>query len=150
MGGWGGRVIGSDAYLPLHSISIMLSGTVVFTGLPVYSYLKLHTAPCPIQTQVLARSYLIFLYFQICPFYYGDCVLCFYLVLFLHFRRKTRLIKWASVCVSVYSFGPPPNNFHTSYAIDTKIWLHTVSYRNSPTPLIPFLNFENCAREKFF
>ena len=24
-----------------------------------------------------------------------------FLVLFLHFRRKTRLIKWASVCVSV-------------------------------------------------
>ena len=40
-----------------------------------------------------------------------------FLVLFLHFRRKRRLIKWASVCVclcvcvyvcvSVYSFGPP-------------------------------------------
>ena len=31
-----------------------------------------------------------------------------------------------------------------------KFWLHRpiVSYRNSPTPLILFLNFENCAREK--
>ena len=54
------------------------------------------------------------------------------------------------VCVSVYNFGPPPINFQTIYPIDTKFWLHTVSYRNSPTPLIPFLNFENCAREKFF
>ena len=53
------------------------------------------------------------------------------------------------VCVSVYSFCPPPNNFHTSYAIDAKFWLHIVSYRNSPTSLIPFLNFKNCAREQF-
>ena len=97
--------------------------------------------------------------------YYSEFIIfIFFLVLFLHFRRKTRLIKWASVCVcvsvcicqcvcvsvcvSLYSFGPP-NNFHTSYAIDTKCWLHIVSYQNSPTPLIPFLNFENCAREKF-
>ena len=77
------------------------------------------------------------------------------LVLFLHFRRKTRLIKQASVCVCVCvcvclcSILVPPNNFQTSYPIDTKFWLHIVSYRNSPTPLIPFLNFENCAREKF-
>ena len=71
-----------------------------------------------------------------------------FLVLFLHFRRKTRLIKWASVCVCV-QFWSTPNNFHTSYAIDTKCWLHIVSYRNSLTPLIPFLNFENCARVKF-
>ena len=53
------------------------------------------------------------------------------------------------VCVSVYNFGPPPINFKTSYPIDTKFWLHTVSYRNSRTPLIPFLTFENCAWEKF-
>ena len=44
------------------------------------------------------------------------------------------------LCVCV-QFWSPPNNFHTSYAIDTKFWLHIVSYRNSPTPLIPFLNF---------
>ena len=54
-----------------------------------------------------------------------------------------------SVCVSVYNFGPPSNNFQTIYPIATKFWLHIVSYRNSTTPLIPFLNFENCAREKF-
>ena len=53
-----------------------------------------------------------------------------------------------SVCVCI-QFWSPPNKFHTSYAIDTKFWLHIVSYRNSPTPLIPFINFENCAREKF-
>ena len=92
---------------------------------------------------------------------FPDCFGFHFLVLFLHFRRKTRLIKWASacvclcvclcvcVCVSVYNFGPPPNNFQTTYPIDTKFFLHIVSYRNSPTQLIPFLNFENCAREKF-
>ena len=42
-----------------------------------------------------------------------------------------------------------PNNFQTSYPINTKFWLHTVSYQISRTPLIPFLNFENFAREKF-
>ena len=52
-----------------------------------------------------------------------------------------------SVCVKLWS---PTNNFQTSYPIETKFWLHIVSYRNSPTPLIPFLNFENCAQEKFF
>ena len=54
-----------------------------------------------------------------------------------------------SVCLCLCTVLVPPNNFHTSYAIDTKCWLHIVSYRNSPTPLIPFLNFENCAWEKF-
>ena len=54
------------------------------------------------------------------------------------------------VCVSVcVQFWSPPNNFQTSYPTDTKFWLHRVSYRNSPTPLISFLNFENCARENF-
>ena len=43
----------------------------------------------------------------------------------------------------------PPINFQTSYPIDMKFWLHIVSYRNSPTPLIPFLNSENCDGEKF-
>ena len=78
----------------------------------------------------------------------------FFLVLFLFWKKK-RLIKWAAgvcvcvcVCVSV-QFWSPPNNFQTSYPINTKFWLHTVSYRNSPTPLIPVLNFESCAREKF-
>ena len=90
-----------------------------------------------------------------------------FLVLFLHFCRKTRLIKQASVCLCVYlcvcvslslcvcvcvclfKILAPPNNFQTSYPIDTKFWLHIVSYRNYPTPLTPFLNSENCAREKF-
>ena len=76
-----------------------------------------------------------------------------FLVLFLHFRRKTRLIKWASararVCVCLCTISPPPNNFYNSYAIDAKCWLHMVSNWNSPTPLIPFLNFENFARETF-
>ena len=104
-----------------------------------------------------------------------------FLVLFLHFRRKQRLIKWASVCqcvcvcfcacvcahvslcasaracvcvcvcvcVCACTILVPPNNFQTIYPIDTKFWLRIVSYRNSPTPLILFLNFENCAREEF-
>ena len=86
-----------------------------------------------------------------------------FLVLFLHFRRKTRLIKWGSVCVCLcvsvcecvcvcvcVQFWSPPSNSHISYAIDTKFWLHIVSYRNSRTPLIPFLNFENCVRKNFW
>ena len=78
-----------------------------------------------------------------------QCRSILFLVLFLHFRRKTRFIKMGlRVCVCV-QFWSPPNKFHTNYAIDTKFWLHIVSYRNSPTPLVPFLNFENCAREKF-
>ena len=73
--------------------------------------------------------------------------LCF-LVLFLFWKKK-KLIKWAAgVCVCKI-LAPPPINFQTSYPIDTKFWLDIESYRNSPTPLIPFLNFENCAREKF-
>ena len=53
------------------------------------------------------------------------------------------------VCVCLCTILTPPNNFQTSYPIDTKFWLHIVSYRNSPSPLILFINFENCAREKF-
>ena len=53
------------------------------------------------------------------------------------------------VCVCLCNVLVPPNNFHTSYPIDTKFWLRTVSCGNSPALLIPFLNFENCAREKF-
>ena len=66
-------------------------------------------------------------------------------------KNKTYSIKWASVCVCVCvcKILVPPNNFQISYPIDTKFWLHIVSYRNSPTPLIPFLNFENCARDNF-
>ena len=69
-------------------------------------------------------------------------------LVFFHKKRKTYKmgIRCVYVCVKFWS---PPNNFQTSYPIDTKIWLHIVSYRNSPTPLIPFLNFENCALEKF-
>ena len=89
--------------------------------------------------------------------------LCFYFFSLVYFLKKKRLIKWVagewvcvcecvcvcvSVCMSVVSFGPP-NNFQTSYPIDTKFRLHIVSYRNSPTVFIPFLNYENCAREKF-
>ena len=72
------------------------------------------------------------------------------------FLKKKKTYKMGSRCVcvcvsvSVSNFGPPPINFQTSYPIDTKFWLHIVSYRNSPTPLISFLNFENCARENFF
>ena len=55
----------------------------------------------------------------------------------------------ASVRVCVCNILVPSNNFQTSYQIDTKFWLHVVLYRNFPTPLIAFLNFENCAREKF-
>ena len=51
------------------------------------------------------------------------------------------------VCVEIWSTN---NYFQTIYLIDTKFWLHLVSYRNSPTLLIPFLNFENRAREKIF
>ena len=54
-----------------------------------------------------------------------------------------------SVSVCLCKIWSPPINFQTSYPIDTKFWLHILSYRNSPTPLIPFLNFENCALEKF-
>ena len=53
------------------------------------------------------------------------------------------------VCVCLCKILVPPINFQTSYPIDTKFWLDIVSYRYSPTPLIPFLNFENCALEKF-
>ena len=122
-----------------------------------------------------------------------------FLVLFLHFCRKTRLIKWASVCVCVCvcvracvcvcvslcvclcvcvclsvcvsvcvcvrvcvclcvcvcvcvclcTVLVPPNNFHTTYAINTKFWLHVVSYRNSRTPLIPFLILKIVPRKIF-
>ena len=53
------------------------------------------------------------------------------------------------VCVCLCTILVPPINFQTSYPIDTKFWLHIISYLNSPTPLMPFLNFENCARGKF-
>ena len=70
-----------------------------------------------------------------------------FLVLFLPFRRKTTLIKWASICICV-KFWSSSNNFQTTYPIDTKFWPHIVSYWNSPTPLITFRNFKNCDREK--
>ena len=77
-----------------------------------------------------------------------------FLVLFLHFLQKNKTYKiglgvCVSVCLCVCTILVPPNNFQTSYPIDTKFWLHIVSYRNSPMPLIPLLNFENCAWEKF-
>ena len=50
------------------------------------------------------------------------------LLLFLHFRRKTRHKMGIGVCVSVCKILVSPNNFHTNYPIDTKFWLHTVSY----------------------
>ena len=58
----------------------------------------------------------------------------------------------ASVCVRACAWTVliPPNNFQTSYPIKTKFWLHIVLYGNFRMPLIPFLNFENCAWEKFF
>ena len=54
-----------------------------------------------------------------------------------------------SVCLCVCTILATPNNFQTTYPIDTKFWLHIVSYRNSPAQLIPFLNFEKCSRQKF-
>ena len=54
-----------------------------------------------------------------------------------------------SVSVCLCKILVPSNNFQTSYPIDMEFWLRILSYRNSPTALIPFLNFENCAREKF-
>ena len=56
-----------------------------------------------------------------------------------------------SMCVHVCvcKILPPPQQRKSSYPNDTKFWLHIVSYRNSPTSVIPFLNFKNCAREKF-
>ena len=91
----------------------------------------------------------------------------FSLVSFLKKKKEKKDIRWAAgvcvsvcvcvcvcvcmcVCVCLCKILVPPINFQTSYQIDTKFWLHIVSYRNSPTPLIPFLNFENCALEKFF
>ena len=59
----------------------------------------------------------------------------------------------SGVCVCVYvcgKFWSPPNSFQTSYSIDTKFRLHIVSYRNSPTPLIPFLNFEKIVPGRIF
>ena len=67
------------------------------------------------------------------------------LVLFLPFRRKTRLIKWASVCVCVCLCKV----LVPSYPIDPKFRLHIVSYRNSPTALIPFLIFKIVPRRNF-
>ena len=64
------------------------------------------------------------------------------------FSQKNKTYKMG-LCVCLCTVLVPHNNFHTSYAIDMKFWLHIVSYQNSPTPLIPFLNFENCPREKF-
>ena len=54
-------------------------------------------------------------------------------------KNKTYGVRCVCVCVKFWSH---PNDFQTSYPIDTKFWLHIISYRNSPTPLIPFLNFE--------
>ena len=48
-----------------------------------------------------------------------------FLALFLLFCRKTRLIKWSSVFVCRCKILPLPNNFQTSYSIDTKFWLYT-------------------------
>ena len=72
----------------------------------------------------------------------------FSLVSFLKKKKTYKIGSWC-VCVCV-KFWSPPNNFQTSYPIDTKFQLHIVSCRNSRTPLIPFLNFEKCALEKFF
>ena len=82
------------------------------------------------------------------------------LVLFVFWKKNTYKMGSRCVCVCVcvsvcvcvcvcVQFRSPPINFQTSYPIDTKFWPHIVSYRNSPTPLILFLNFQNCAWEKF-
>ena len=63
------------------------------------------------------------------------------------FSQKSRHKMALGVCLcKVFVF---PYNFQTSDSIVTKFRLHIVTYRNSPTAFIPFLNFENCAREKF-
>ena len=43
------------------------------------------------------------------------------------------------VCVCLCTVLVPPNNFHISYAINTKFWLHIVSYRNSPTHIMSLI-----------
>ena len=79
-----------------------------------------------------------------------DLWAAFFLVLLLPFRRKTRLIKWASVCVVyVCEILISHNNFQISYLSDMKFWLHILSYCNSPMPLIIFFNFQNWGQEKF-
>ena len=90
-------------------------------------------------------------------FHFGRAVLSTYnfFSLVSVFSQKNKIYKIGlGVCVYVRVYVckvlVPPNNFQTIYPIDTKFWLHTVSYRNSLTPLIQFLNFENCAREKYF
>ena len=92
---------------------------------------------------------------------YKHCVTSEFFFSLVSFLKKNKTYKIGSrcvcvcvcvclyVCVCLCTILVPPINFQTSYAIDTKFWLHIVSYRNSPTPLIPFLKFENCALEKF-
>ena len=64
--------------------------------------------------------------------------------------NSVRACVYMCVCVCIcVKFLSPPNNFQTSYPIEMKFWQHIVSYRNSRTSLIPFLNFQNWAREKF-
>ena len=62
-------------------------------------------------------------------------------------RVRVRMRVHMCVCVCVCEILVPPNNFQTSYPIDMKFWLHTVSHWNSPTTLILFCNFENSARK---
>ena len=53
-----------------------------------------------------------------------------------------------NVCVCV-KFWSPTYNIKTRYPIDRKFWLYIASHRNSVMPYFPFLNFQNCAQEKF-
>ena len=77
--------------------------------------------------------------------------LCLYRSLSLSLSLSRSLSRALSLSLSLslcVKFWSPPNNFQTSYPIDRIFWLHIASYRNCRTPLNPFLNFENCAREK--
>ena len=53
-----------------------------------------------------------------------------FLVLFLPFRRKTRLYNGPRcVCLSVSKILPSRNNLQTSHPIDMKFWLHIQAVR---------------------
>ena len=54
------------------------------------------------------------------------------------------------VCVHVCKILVPHNNFQTSSLIITKYWLYMVSNRNTPTPQIQLLNFENIVHGRNF
>ena len=48
----------------------------------------------------------------------------------------------ACVCARLCKIAFPSNDFQTNFPIDTKFSLRIILYQNSPTLLIPFLNFQ--------